>query len=682
MKDVLDPNAASIVQARLAAIVDSSDDAIVSKDLNSTITSWNKAAETMFGYTAEEAVGRHINLIIPQDRLSEEDVIIGKVRAGERIDHFETIRRRKDGTLINLSVTVSPMRDASGNIVGASKVARDLTHAKRAERASAYLAAIIDSSDDAIVSKDLNSVITSWNKGAERIFGYKAEEIIGKPITILIPPELQSEEDTIISKIKAGERVDHFSSERLRKSGERLNVSITVSPIRDSLGNIIGASKIARDVTEQKRADQRRSALVRLTDEIRELEDPDKIAFAAAQVLGETLKVSRAGYGIIDTVNETITIDRDWNAPGIKTLAGVLRFRDYGSYIEDLKRGETVVFANAETDPRTTARAAALKAISAQSLVNMPVTERGRFVALLYLNHATARDWSPGELAFIREVAERTRTATERARVTLELRQREGELRELNEQLEQRVREALAEQRILADIIESTTAFIQVADLDFNWLAINRASADEFERIFGRRPKAGDNMLVLLEHLPGEQAAVKAAWARALAGEAYTEVRQFGDETRDRRYYEMTFSPLHDDDGNRIGAYQFVFDVTQRIVDQQRLQEAEDQLRQAQKMEAVGQLTGGVAHDFNNMLAVVSGSLELLDRRTSVDDVKSRRLIASALEASRRAGTLTQRLLAFSRQQPLKPEVLDSNKLVSCSIWRSTAATPCRTAAG
>ena len=664
-RDLTTAKDAERASAYLAAIIDSSDDAIIGKDLNSIITSWNKAAERIFGYTADEALGRSIALIIPEDRVFEEDIIIGKVRAGERIDHFETVRRHKDGHLVDLSVTVSPIRDRAGQIIGASKVARDTTSTKQAERTRAYHAAIIDSSDDAIVSKDLNSIITSWNKGAEQIFGYAADEVIGKPITILIPPELHHQEEDIISRIRAGERIEHFLTERLRKSGERLHVWVTISPIRDATGQVIGASKIARDVTEQKRIEARNTALAQLSDGVRQLDDADDIAYMAARILGETLGVDRAGYGLIDTANETITIERDWTAPGVDTLAGTLHFRDYGSYIEDLKRGKAVVFADAESDPRTAATADALKAIGAQSVVNMPVTERGRFVALLYLNHATAREWSKEELSFIREVAERTRTATERARVTAELKQREADLRELNEHLERRVATALAERRILADIVESTDAFIQVVDRDLNLLAVNRAASDEVERVFGVRPKRGDNAIELISHLPEQRLAVADLWARALRGETFTHVSQFGDPGLDRRHYEMKFSPLRDDEGNIIAAYEFVFDVTERLRDQERLQHAEEQLRQAQKMEAVGQLTGGVAHDFNNMLAVVSGSLDLLDRRTGEDEPRSKRLIASAQEAAKRAGQLTQRLLAFSRQQPLKPEVLDPNKLVA-----------------
>lgn len=147
--------------AYLAAIIDSSDDAIIGKTLGGIITFWNPAAEKLFGYSAGEAVGQHINLIIPEDRKDEEFVIIGKIRNGERVDHLETVRQAKDGRLLNISLTVSPIRNEAGQIIGASKIARDIGALKTAERSNAYLAAIIDSSDDAIIGKNLDGVITS-----------------------------------------------------------------------------------------------------------------------------------------------------------------------------------------------------------------------------------------------------------------------------------------------------------------------------------------------------------------------------------------------------------------------------------------------------------------------------------------------------------------------------------------
>ena len=222
----------------------------------------------MFGYTAAEAVGRSIRMIIPADRQTEEDAVLARIRAGETVAHFETIRQRKDGSLIPISLTVSPIHDDAGTVIGASKIARDISERKRADAAARRLAAVIESSDDAIITKSLDSIITSWNPAAERMFGYTAAEAIGQSIRMLIPDDLQGEEDTVLAKIRAGEMVDHYETVRRRKDGALLSISLTVSPIRDASGDIIGASKIARDITERSRllaAAQEQAAITRKT---------------------------------------------------------------------------------------------------------------------------------------------------------------------------------------------------------------------------------------------------------------------------------------------------------------------------------------------------------------------------------------------------------------------------------
>jgi signal transduction histidine kinase len=230
-------------------------------------------------------------------------------------------------------------------------------------------------------------------------------------------------------------------------------------------------------------------------------------------------------------------------------------------------------------------------------------------------------------------------------------------LRELNETLERRIAEAVAERNVLADIVEGTDAFVQVADLDYRWLAINKAAADEFERIFGVRPHVGDSMLELLDSRPEDRAAVQAVWSRALAGEVFTEVGEFGDPARDRRFYEMRYNTLRDREGRRIGAYQFVYDVTDRLRDQQRLRQAEEKLHHAQKMESLGQLTGGVAHDFNNLLAVFANGLELLKRSPTSEQ---QRIVFDGMSRAVARGTgLTRHLLAFSRRRPINPGSID-----------------------
>ena len=289
---------------------------------------------------------------------------------------------------------------------------------------------------------------------------------------------------------------------------------------------------VTQDITARRRTESRRSALLSLGDGLRQMTDPAEMSFLAAEILGTTLGVSRAGYGTIDPVGETITIERDWNSDGTTSLAGVLRFRDYGSYIEDLKRGETVVIADARKDPRTEATAPALEAIHARAVLNMPLFDRGVFIGLLYLNHRDAREWIPAELAFVRDVADRTQAAIER-------RLAETSLARLAESLEQQVEERTRESEL-----------------------------------------------------------------------------------------------------------------------------AQEQLRQAQKMEAVGQLTGGLAHDFNNLLTGVSGGLELIAQRLREGRHEQiGKYLEMAQAGATRAAALTHRLLAFSRRQTLDPQPTDIHGL-------------------
>ncbi|RPH63121.1 MAG: PAS domain S-box protein [Acidobacteria bacterium] len=256
-----------------AAIVESSDDAIISKDLDGTIRSWNRSAEVLFGYAAAEVIGRSIRIIVPPDRESEEDHVLSSVRRGEIVDHFETLRLRKDGTLVPISLTVSPIRAASGEIVGASTIARDLSRTQRAQRDALRLAAIVDSSDDAIVSKDLNGIVTSWNTAAEEIFGFSADEMIGQSIRLLIPDDRQQEENEVLAKIRRGERVEHYETIRRRKDGALVPISLTVSPIRSEDGTVIGASKIARDISELERAEIERRRMLGIAQDASRLKD-------------------------------------------------------------------------------------------------------------------------------------------------------------------------------------------------------------------------------------------------------------------------------------------------------------------------------------------------------------------------------------------------------------------------
>ena len=238
----------------------------------------------------------------------------------------------------------------------------------------------------------------------------------------------------------------------------------------------------------------------------------------------------------------------------------------------------------------------------------------------------------------------------------------EEKLRELNEDLERRVTDALAERKILADIVESTDALVLVLDRGFHIMAINRATAAGLHRVYGIEAAVGDHLLELLEGFPQQREIASRYWSRALAGEEFTAIDEFGDSSFDRRYYEMKFNSLRDRNGELVGAFQFVHDVTDRLRDQARLAEAENSLRQAQKIDALGQLTGGVAHDFNNLLMVISGGLSLLER---VEPDRRQRILSQMRQATDRGASLSRQLLAFARRQPLKPEPVTLSQQIS-----------------
>ena len=236
--------------------MESSDEAIVSKKLDGTVLSWNAAAERIFGYSAAEMVGASIFTLIPPDLHEDERQILARIARGEYIAHTETIRRRKDGTLIPIELSISPVRNASGEIMGASSIKRDISERRHGQQTASRLAAIVESSDDAIISKALDGTVLTWNAGAERMYGYSAAEIVGRPIYSLVPERLQQDEERILRQVARGDPVHHYETVRCRKDGKEIDISLALSPLRDATGTITAASSIQRDITERKRTEE------------------------------------------------------------------------------------------------------------------------------------------------------------------------------------------------------------------------------------------------------------------------------------------------------------------------------------------------------------------------------------------------------------------------------------------
>jgi PAS domain S-box-containing protein len=462
-----------------------------------------------------------------------------------------------------------------------------------AEREQLFSAAV-ESSNDAIITTSLDGTITGWNSAAERLFGYSAAEAAGKNITLIVPEDLQPELQDALRRIGCGESIEHSETVRLRKGGQRIEVSLSISPIKSASGATIGFSKVARDITE---ANKTRQVLRRQTEELRRIFETSQDLIMVMDARGFLVQISPSCEAILGYLPEEM-IGRsgvDFIHPDhLDTSRREMRAARHG---QRPKISDTRCFH-----------------------------KNGREVWLSWLG-----TWSEPAKRFFFVGRDMTESRL--------------------------VQEALRESEQLARGIVDTAldAFVQVDEK-----GVIGAWNTQAENIFGwpRDEALGSNVFDLMGQPDGQGPLKKALQTFLLSGEEV--VRQPRRELQIRRRdgkeitVELSIAALKTRGGFVFNA--FVRDLTDKIA-------AEDRIRQAEKMEAVGQLTGGIAHDFNNILTVITGTIEIL-----ADAVKGEPQLAAITkmidEAASRGADLTQHLLAFARKQPLEPKITDVNTLI------------------
>ena len=578
------------------ALLDAAPDAIVVVDQSGVIVLVNAQAERLFGYRRDEMIGQPADILVSEhsrDQHSEHHTrFLAAPPERPTVVGLELFGLRKDGTEFPAEIRLSPL-DTKGGVLVSSAI-RDISDRGRTEEDLRRLAAIVAGSDDAIVGKTMDGIITSWNAGAERIFGYSPKEAIGQPVTMLVPADRPDEVPRILECLKRGETVEHFETVRLRKDGKIVQIEITVSPIRDALERIVGASTIGRDISVRKAAEKH---LVQMEARYRGLLEAAPDAMVVVNQAGEIVLLNlqaekRFGYRRDELIGQRVkNIIPEGFAE--RLIADALR--------------------------------SAEDALAQQIGTGIELTGRRKdgseFPIELMLSPLDGVD---GILvtAAIRDITERKRRAHDMSCV--------------------------------AAVVESSHDAIISLTPEGIVLSWNHGA----ERIYGYSAAETVGRSILFISPPDrtiETLTLLKGVERGETVEPFETVRLKKDGTR--IHVSLTLSPIENSDGQVVGVSAVARDVTES-------KNLEAMLRQAQKMEAVGQLAGGVAHDFNNLLGVILGYTGLLLDRPGLDDLQ-RKSIEEIQKAGDRAALLTRQLLAFSRKQVLQPKVLDLNTVVA-----------------
>jgi len=582
----------------------------------------NEAFANLVQRPREQLIG-HTSVEAGVWTADQRQTVMDLIRAQGEVHNLELEIRRKDNRACHILSAAEPVVIGEKRCLIVSM--QDITERKEAEEKQARLAAIVESSLDGIISKSPDGIITTWNHGAETLFGFAAEEVVGTSILRLIPAERQAEEHQILERIRRGENVMHFDTVRQRKGGQLFDASVTASPVRDARGQIIGVSKVIRDITERKRTERALrtisacdQALVHATSEPELLREVCRViieqggyrmtwvGFAEHDEAKSMRMAAVAGHDAGYLAEAKISwSETDAHGRGPTGIA--------------MRTGRMTMCQDMRTDPHLAPWREAALEHGYRSSMTLPLLHAGKSFGVLTIYAAEAQAFQPAEVALLTALSEDLAYGIQALRMRLQHQQAEEQIRRLT------VFSELNPNPVLEFGADGALTYHNQAALDLSQTlklsgvpALLPPRVDELVR-----QCLATNQPRLREEIPHGPHVLSAS-----------------------------FYPIRKI--NRVHCY--MGDITER-------RQMESRMQQAQKMEAIGTLAGGIAHDFNNILGAMFGYGYLLQQDT-VGNPLAQQNVAEILAAANRAKELVQQILSFSRQREQKPQIIKLDVII------------------